>query len=64
MMYKLYGTKRSGSAAIEMALKACGVEYTLLKASSWESRAAFCASLTDTETQPAIREVVSTHWGA
>ncbi len=36
MMYKLYGTKRSGSAAIEMALKACGVEYTLFKASSWE----------------------------
>ncbi|WP_240670883.1 glutathione S-transferase [Cronobacter condimenti] len=36
IMYTLYGTARSGSAAIEMALKACGVEYRICTASSWQ----------------------------
>lgn len=35
-MYKLYGTARSGSAAIEMALKACGAKYSIFEASSWQ----------------------------
>ncbi|WP_263264858.1 glutathione S-transferase [Pseudomonas sp. RIT-PI-S] len=34
-MYTLFGTKRSGSAAIEIALKRCGIEYHLTSASSW-----------------------------
>lgn len=38
-MYTLYGTERSGSAAIEMALIQCGAEYRLVKASSWEEDA-------------------------
>ncbi|ELY3985023.1 glutathione S-transferase [Cronobacter muytjensii] len=35
-MYHLYGTARSGSAAIEMALRACNAEYQVCKASSWQ----------------------------
>ena len=34
-MYTLYGAARSGSAAIEMALKCCGADYQLMSISSW-----------------------------
>lgn len=39
-MYTLYGSDHSGSAAIEMALIRCGVEYCVVKASSWEKNTA------------------------
>jgi len=32
----LFGTRGSGSAAVEMGLQAAGVDYRLLRASSWE----------------------------
>ena len=35
-MYKLYGSRGSGSAAIEMALRACGISYETVRASTWE----------------------------
>lgn len=35
-MYTLYGTERSGSAAIEMALACCQADYRLENASSWQ----------------------------
>lgn len=35
-MYRLYGTERSGSAAIEMALARCQADYRLENASSWQ----------------------------
>jgi GST-like protein len=35
-MYTLYGAKGSGSAAIEVALERCGIEYKLVRAASWE----------------------------
>ncbi|KPW21327.1 glutathione S-transferase N-terminal domain-containing protein [Pseudomonas cannabina] len=35
-MYTLFGSKGSGSAAIEMALERCAVPFTLIRASSWE----------------------------
>ena len=35
-MYILYGTKGSGSAAIEVALERCNVPFKLVRASSWE----------------------------
>jgi GST-like protein len=35
-MYTLYGTKGSGSAAIEVALERCGIEYKLVRAATWE----------------------------
>jgi GST-like protein len=34
--YTLYGTRGSGSAAIEMALSACGVHWTRVDAASWK----------------------------
>ncbi|GGM20060.1 glutathione S-transferase [Pseudomonas asuensis] len=34
-MYKLFGAEGSGSAAIEIALKYCDVDYQLVTASSW-----------------------------
>jgi len=34
--YTLYGTRGSGSAAIEMALSACGVHWTCVDAASWK----------------------------
>jgi GST-like protein len=34
--YTLYGTRGSGSAAIELALERCGAPYRLVTASSWE----------------------------
>jgi GST-like protein len=36
-MYTLFGTKGSGSAAIECALELCGQPYRLVAAASWES---------------------------
>jgi GST-like protein len=35
-MYTLYGSRASGSAAIEMALGACGFAWRQVRASSWE----------------------------
>lgn len=35
-MYKLYGSRGSGSAAIEVALARCGIAYEVTRASSWE----------------------------
>jgi GST-like protein len=35
-MYTLYGIKGSGSAAIEVALEQCDVEYKTVRAASWE----------------------------
>ncbi|MDB5871787.1 MAG: Glutathione S-transferase-like protein [Ramlibacter sp.] len=35
-MYTLYGTKGSGSAAVEMALVACGLPHRIVRASRWE----------------------------
>lgn len=35
-MYILYGSKGSGSAAIEMALERCKTPYKIVRASSWE----------------------------
>jgi GST-like protein len=35
-MYTLYGTKGSGSAAIEVALERCNARFKLIRASSWE----------------------------
>jgi GST-like protein len=32
----LYGSRGSGSAAIEVALQACGLPYTKIRASTWE----------------------------
>lgn len=39
-MYTLYGTKGSGSAAIEVALERCGAPFTMVRASSWEADSA------------------------
>jgi len=35
-MYTLYGSKGSGSAAVEVALERCGVPYRVVRASAWE----------------------------
>ncbi len=35
-MHTLYGTRGSGSAAIEIALRACDLPYRVVRASSWE----------------------------
>lgn len=35
-MYKLYGSRNSGSAAVEMGLRACGIHYETVRASTWE----------------------------
>jgi GST-like protein len=37
-MYTLYGAKGSGSAAIEVALERCGIEYKLVRAATWEPK--------------------------
>jgi GST-like protein len=36
----LYGTRGSGSASAELGLRACGVPYRLVRASSWEEDSA------------------------
>lgn len=38
--HTLYGSRGSGSAAIEVALRCCGVPYRLVRASSWEADSA------------------------
>jgi len=35
-MHTLYGSRGSGSAAIEVALRRCGLPYQVLRASTWE----------------------------
>lgn len=35
-MYTLFGTRGSGSAAVEVALEACGLPHRLVRAASWE----------------------------
>lgn len=40
MSYTLYGTKGSGSAAIEMALRACDVHWEQVEAASWKPKSA------------------------
>lgn len=40
MPLKLFGSPGSGSAAAEMALRACGLDYVLVRASTWEPGAA------------------------
>jgi GST-like protein len=40
MPYTLYGTRGSGSAAIEVALNACGQPFERVHASSWEADSA------------------------
>lgn len=35
-MYTLYGSRGSGSAAIEMALRACELPFRIVRASTWE----------------------------
>ncbi|MEO7390910.1 MAG: glutathione S-transferase family protein [Ramlibacter sp.] len=39
-MYTLYGSKGSGSAAVEMALEVCGLPYRTVRASTWEEDSA------------------------
>lgn len=38
--YILYGTRGSGSAAVELALETCGAPYRVVHASSWEDDSA------------------------
>jgi len=45
MTYTLYGTRGSGSAAIEMALRRCGVDWQDVRASEWEADSAQAALL-------------------
>lgn len=40
MMHTLYGSRGSGSAAVEIALRLCDLRYRLVRASSWESDSA------------------------
>jgi GST-like protein len=35
-MHTLYGSRGSGSAAIELALRVCGIRYQTIRASTWE----------------------------
>jgi len=39
-MHTLYGTRGSGSASIEIALRACALPYRVVRASSWEADSA------------------------
>ncbi len=41
MPVTLFGSRGSGSAAVEMALRATSVDYDLVRASSWEADSAF-----------------------
>lgn len=45
MKLKLFGSHGSGSAAIEMALRAAAVDYELVRASSWEPESAYAELL-------------------
>jgi GST-like protein len=40
MTYTLYGSRGSGSAAVEVALRACGLAYRQVRASTWEADSA------------------------
>src|SRR5687768_2819985 len=40
MVYTLYGSRGSGSAAIEVALRACQLSYKVVRASTWEADSA------------------------
>lgn len=40
MTHTLYGSRGSGSAAVEVALRCCGLPYQLVRASSWEADSA------------------------
>jgi GST-like protein len=40
MLHTLYGSRGSGSAAIEMALRAAALEYRTVRASQWEAESA------------------------
>ncbi len=39
-MHRLYGSRGSGSAAIEVALRACALRYRVIRASEWEADSA------------------------
>jgi GST-like protein len=39
-MYTLYGSRGSGSASVEMALRVAGLEYRIVDAASWEPASA------------------------
>jgi GST-like protein len=45
MKVALFGSRGSGSAAIEMALRAVGIEYEMVRASSWEPDSAYAELL-------------------
>ncbi len=45
MPLTLYGSRNSGSAAIEMALRAAALDYRLVRASSWEADSAYAELL-------------------
>ena len=45
MPYTLYGSPGSGSAAVEMALRAAGLEYQVVRASAWEPASAMAELL-------------------
>lgn len=45
MPLTLYGSRNSGSAAVEMALRAAALDYRLVRASSWEPDSAFAELL-------------------
>jgi GST-like protein len=45
MQIELFGSRGSGSAAVEMALLACSLDYALIRASSWEPDSSFQALL-------------------
>jgi GST-like protein len=53
MMYILYGTKGSGSAAIEVALERCNAPYKLVRASTWEPDSA----LTELESVNPLKQI-------
>jgi GST-like protein len=52
-MYTLYGSKGSGSAAIEVALERCNVSYQLVRASTWEPD----SSLADLERINPLKQI-------
>lgn len=70
MSYTLYGSRGSGSAAIEAALEIAGLRYHLVRASSWEADSAqaelarpeFLALLKRIESHPRVAPVFARHW--
>lgn len=53
VMYTLYGSKGSGSAAIEVALERCNASFNVVRASSWEPDSA----LEDLERINPLRQI-------